>query len=73
MNEITKEFKKAAEEKYIELKADYKKSTQFACSTDLYQIRENAKNETIRDWAKEGRDMSELDFDVQLDVDLNLN
>ena len=72
MNDITKEFKKAAEEKYVELKAGYKKSTHFACSTDLYQIRTNAFNETLQEWAQDGRDLSELDFDVKLDVDLNL-
>lgn len=72
MNSITKEFKAAAEEHYDVLKAQYKASTHFACSADLYQIRKNAKTETMEKWAKEGRDMSDLDFEVQLDVDLNL-
>lgn len=72
MNSITKEFKAAAEERYGVLKAEYKANTHFACSVDLYQIRTNAKNETIKEWAKEGRDMSDVDFDVELDVDLNL-
>ena len=55
------------------IKAHYKKHTQFACSTDLYGVRDRAKTDIMREWAKAGRDMSDVDFDVELDVDLNLN
>ena len=49
-----------------------KKSTHFATSDDLPKIRDNAFNETLEEWVKDGRDVSELDFDVKLDVDLSL-
>ena len=72
MNDITREFKKAAEERYEEIRLHYIRHTQFACSNDLHQFRQEAKEHVIKNWVKEGRDMREVDFNVWLDVNFSI-
>ena len=72
MNDITKEFKEAVEQKYAERKASYKSFTHFASRDDLPGVLERSKKDIKKAWKKAGRDMSQVDFDVEFDVDLTL-